>query len=106
MSKKILIVEDYADIAAIEWDYLEISGYEVEISANGSDGMKQVLSGDLDLIILDIMMPGMDGFEVCKRIRDKIDISIMMLTARKSHIDKIKILGFDVASSPRRESYR
>lgn len=94
MSKKILIIEDDADIAAIERDYLEISGYEVEISANGSDGMKKALSGDFDLIILDIMLPGMDGFEVCKSIRDKIDIPIMMLTARKSDIDKIKGLGF------------
>ena len=94
MSKKILIIEDDSDIAAIEKDYLEISGYEVEISETGADGMSQALSGDFDLIILDVMLPGMDGFEVCKSIRDKIDIPIMMLTARKSDIDKIKGLGF------------
>ena len=94
MSKKILIVEDDSDIAAIEKDYLEISGYEVAISETGSDGMAKALSGDFDLIILDIMLPGMDGFEVCKHIRNKIDIPIMMLTARKSDIDKIKGLGF------------
>ncbi len=94
MSKKILIIEDDSDIAAIEKDYLEISGYEVIITATGSDGMAQALSGNFDLIILDIMLPGMDGFEVCKSIRDKIDIPIMMLTARKSDIDKIKGLGF------------
>ncbi len=93
MSKKILIIEDDSDIAAIEKDYLEISGYEVEISATGSDGMKKALSGNFDLIILDIMLPEIDGFEVCKNIRDKIDIPIMMLTARKSDIDKIKGLG-------------
>ena len=94
MSKKILIIEDDSDIAAIEKDYLEISGYEVEISATGSDGMAKALSGNFDLIILDIMLPEIDGFEVCKSIRDKIDIPIMMLTARKSDIDKIKGLGF------------
>ena len=94
MSKKILIIEDDSDIAAIEKDYLEISGYEVEISKNGADGMAQALSSNFDLIILDVMLPGMDGFEVCKSIRDKIDIPIMMLTARKSDIDKIKGLGF------------
>ena len=94
MSKKILIIEDDADIAAIERDYLEISGYDVEICANGSDGIEKSLSGNFDLIILDIMLPEMDGFEVCKNIRDKIDIPIMMLTARKSDIDKIKGLGF------------
>ncbi len=94
MSKKILIIEDDADIAAIERDYLEISGYEVEICATGSDGMEKSLSGNFDLIILDIMLPEMDGFEVCKNIRSKIDIPIMMLTARKSDIDKIRGLGF------------
>ena len=94
MSKKILIIEDDSDIAAIERDYLEISGYEVEICATGSDGMEKSLSGNFDLIILDIMLPEMDGFEVCKNIRGKIDIPIMMLTARKSDIDKIRGLGF------------
>ena len=94
MSKKILIIEDDSDIAAIERDYLEISGYEVEICATGSDGMEKSLSGNFDLIILDIMLPEMDGFEVCKNIRSKIDIPIMMLTARKSDIDKIRGLGF------------
>lgn len=94
MSKKILIIEDDSDIAAIEKDYLEVSGYEVEISDTGSDGMTKALTENYDLIILDIMLPGMDGFEVCKSIRNKIDIPIMMLTARKSDIDKIKGLGF------------
>ena len=94
MSKKILIIEDDSDIAAIEKDYLEIGGCEVEISENGVDGMTKALRGNFDLIILDVMLPGMDGFEVCKNIRDKIDIPIMMLTARKSDIDKIKGLGF------------
>ena len=89
-----MIIEDDADIAAIEKDYLEVSGYDVEISDNGSDGMRAALNGNFDLIILDIMLPGMNGFDVCKNIRGKIDIPIMMLTARKSNIDKIKGLGF------------
>lgn len=94
MSKKILIVEDDSDIAEIEKDYLETSGYEVSIAKTGSDGVREALSGNYDLIILDIMLPGIDGFEVCKIIRGEIDIPIMMLTARKSDIDKIKGLGF------------
>ena len=94
MSKKILIVEDDSDIAEIEKDYLETSGYEVSIAKTGSDGVREALSGNYDLIILDIMLPSIDGFEVCKIIRGEIDIPIMMLTARKSDIDKIKGLGF------------
>jgi len=94
MSKKILIVEDDSDIAEIEKDYLETSGYEVSIAKTGSDGVREALSGNYDLIILDIMLPGIDGFEICKIIRGEIDIPIMMLTARKSDIDKIKGLGF------------
>lgn len=94
MNKKILIVEDDDDIAAIERDYLEINGYEVVIARNGADGIREAITDNYNLIILDIMLPGIDGFEVCKAIRNKIDVPIIMLTARKSDLDKIKGLGF------------
>ncbi|MBR1397484.1 MAG: response regulator transcription factor [Selenomonadaceae bacterium] len=94
MNKKILIIEDDPDIASIEKDYLELHGYDVEITETGPDGMKEALTNKYNLIILDIMLPGMDGFEICRKIRNKLDIPIMMLTARKTDIDKIRGLGF------------
>ena len=94
MKQKILIVEDDGDIASIEKDYLEINGYDVFIAESGPDGIREALTGQYSLIILDIMLPGMDGFEVCKRIRDRLDIPIMMLTARTTDLDKIRGLGF------------
>ncbi len=94
MNPKILIIEDDPDISEIEKDYLELNDYEVVITETGPDGMKEALTGNYNLIILDIMLPGMDGFDVCRNIRDKLDIPIMMLTARKTDIDKIRGLGF------------
>ena len=94
MNQKILIIEDDPDISGIEKDYLELNNYEVVIAETGPDGMKEALTGNYNLIILDIMLPGMDGFDVCRNIRDKLDIPIMMLTARKTDIDKIRGLGF------------
>ena len=75
---KILILEDEEAIADLEKDYLELSDFEVEIEHNGEKGLKNALKNDFDLIILDIMLPGMDGFEVCKRIREKKDVPILM----------------------------
>ena len=94
MSTRILIIEDDPDISEIEKDYLELNDYEVVIAETGPDGMREALTGNYNLIILDIMLPGMDGFDVCRSIRDKLDIPIMMLTARKTDIDKIRGLGF------------
>ncbi len=93
MNGVILIVEDDADIAAIEKDYLEISGFEAVIASDGMKGMQEALTGKYDLIILDIMLPCMDGFEVCRNLRSRMDVPIMMLTARKTDIDKIRGLG-------------
>lgn len=93
-NQKILIIEDDSDISAIEKDYLELNGYEVKVEETGPLGMKEALTGDYNLIILDIMLPGMDGFEICKNIRNQLDIPIMMLTARKTDLDKIRGLGF------------
>ena len=90
---KILIIEDEEAIADLEKDYLELSGFEVEIQNNGDVGLQEALSKDFDLIILDLMLPGMDGFEVCKRIRDEKNVPIIMVSAKKDDIDKIRGLG-------------
>lgn len=90
---KILLIEDDAAIAAIERDYLEIEGFEVEIAADGRVGLERGLSGSFDLILLDLMLPGMDGFAVCRKLREKITIPILMVTARQEDIDKIRGLG-------------
>lgn len=91
--EKILIVEDDAAIAAIERDYLEINQFEVEIAADGVTGLNRGSSGEFDLILLDLMLPGMDGFAVCRKLREKVDIPILMVTARREDIDKIRGLG-------------
>lgn len=90
---KILIIEDDADIAAIERDYLEIENYEVEIVSDGMSGLACGLNGAFDLILLDLMLPGMDGFAICRKLREKINIPILMVTARQEDIDKIRGLG-------------
>ena len=90
---KILIIEDEEVIADLEKDYLELSGFEVEIRNNGKDGLEAALSADFSLVILDLMLPEMDGFEVCKRIREERNIPIIMVSAKKEDIDKIRGLG-------------
>ena len=91
--EKILIVEDDAAIAEIERDYLELDGFEVEIAADGAAGLDRGLRGEFDLILLDLMLPGLDGFTVCRKLREKLDIPILMVTARREDIDKIRGLG-------------
>ena len=71
MSKRILIVEDEESIADLEKDYLELSNFEVEVANDGDTGLQKGLGGDFDLIILDLMLPGVDGFEICRQIRDQ-----------------------------------
>ena len=91
--EKILIIEDDAAIAAIEKDYLEIDGFSVMIAKDGIEGLELGLSGNYDLILLDLMLPGMDGFSVCRKLREKLNIPILMVTARQEDIDKIRGLG-------------
>ena len=93
MSEHILIIEDDLDIANIERDYLMVAGYDVTIMTNGIDGIEAALNTPVDLIILDVMLPEMDGFEVCRQIRDKVRVPIVMVTARLDDIDKIRGLG-------------
>ena len=90
---KILIIEDEVAIADLEKDYLELSGFEVVIENAGDTGLERALSEKFDLIVLDLMLPGMDGFEVCKRIREEQNIPILMVSAKKDDIDKIRGLG-------------
>ena len=91
---KILIIEDDADISAIERDYLELSGYEVAICADGTDGLAAALNESYDLLLLDLMLPGTDGFTICRAVREKRDIPILMVTALDKDVDKIRGLGF------------
>lgn len=90
---RILIIEDEEAIADLEKDYLELSDFEVVIENTGDKGLKRAMSEDFDLLILDLMLPGMDGFEVCKSIREEKDIPIIMVSAKKDDIDKIRGLG-------------
>ena len=92
-SKKVLIIEDDVNIASLERDYLEANGYETETEHNGSDGLKTALNHDFSCIIVDIMLPGMDGFEICRRIRKEKDVPLIIATAKKEDIDKIRGLG-------------
>ena len=90
---KILIIEDEDSIADLEKDYLELSDFTVEIAGDGIEGEKKALEQDFDLIVLDLMLPGKDGFEVCKAIREKKNVPILMVSAKKDDIDKIRGLG-------------
>ena len=90
---RILIIEDEEAIADLEKDYLELSDFEVVIENTGDAGLKRAMSEEFDLLILDLMLPGMDGFEVCKNIREEKDIPIIMVSAKKDDIDKIRGLG-------------
>ena len=90
---KILIVEDEEAIADLEKDYLELSGFDVEIENDGTSGLERALSEEFDMYILDLMLPGTDGFEICKRIREKKNTPILMVSAKKDDIDKIRGLG-------------
>lgn len=90
---RILIVEDEISIAELEKDYLELSDYEVDIESDGETGESMALKGDYVLCILDVMLPGKDGFEICKAIRKEKNIPIIMVSAKRDDIDKIRGLG-------------
>jgi len=91
--ERILIIEDDPDIANIERDYLEFERFEVDIASDGKIGMDLALQGTHDLILLDLMLPGLDGFSICRQLREKLDIPILMVTARQEDISKIRGLG-------------
>lgn len=91
--KKVLIIEDEISIAELERDYFAINGFTADIETRGDRGIGRVTKEDYDLVILDLMLPGADGFEVCRRIRTVKEIPILIVTARKEDIDKIRGLG-------------
>ncbi len=91
--KKVLIIEDDQSIALLQRDYLEINDFEVEIESNGKSGLQKALSKEYDLIILDLMLPEMNGFEICKKIRESKDIPILIISAKTEDIDKIRGFG-------------
>ena len=91
---RVLIIEDEVEIADLEKDYLELSGFEVEIENDGTVGLKRALTEDFDMYILDLMLPGIDGFEICKQIREEKNTPILMVSAKKDDIDKIR--GLDI----------
>lgn len=90
---RILIVEDEETIADLERDYLELSGFEVEVANDGETGLEKALTDQFDLVILDLMLPGVDGFEICREVRQKKNTPIIMVSAKKDDIDKIRGLG-------------
>lgn len=90
---RILIIEDEESIADLEKDYLELSGFQVQIESRGDTGLQKALGEDFDLIVLDLMLPGMDGFEICKKIRENKNVPILIVSAKKDDIDKIRGLG-------------
>ncbi|KAF1298172.1 DNA-binding response regulator [Enterococcus sp. JM4C] len=103
MNKRVLIIEDDEDISMIERDFLEMEGYEVSIVREGTKGYQEAVNGDYQLILLDVMLPGMDGYEICRGIRDKVDIPIIMVTAKTEELDKLRGLGLgadDYISKP------
>ena len=90
---RILIIEDEEAIADLEKDYLELSGFEVEIASQGKEGLTRALEEDFNLVILDLMLPEIDGFEICRQIREKKNTPVIMVSAKKDDIDKIRGLG-------------
>ena len=90
---RILIIEDETSIAELERDYLELSDFEVELEEDGSRGLKRALEEEFDLMILDLMLPGMDGFEICRKFREAKNTPIIIISAKKEDIDKIRGLG-------------
>ena len=91
---KILIVEDEEAIADLEKDYLELSDFEADIAGDGVLGLNMALEGGYDLVLLDLMLPGLDGYSVCRQLRERFDIPILLVTARSEDLDKIRGLGY------------
>ncbi|WP_064201457.1 response regulator transcription factor [Brevibacillus brevis] len=91
--KHILIIEDDTVIAEVQKDYLEANGYSVDVATSGDRGLQKALQEEYDLLILDLMLPIVDGFEICKQVRKAKNIPILLVSAKKEDIDKIRGLG-------------
>lgn len=92
--KRILIIEDDLNIAELEQDYLKLNGYQVEHEKDGNSGLKSALTGIFDLIIVDLMLPGKDGYQITKEIREKLEVPVIIVSAKSEDIDKIRGLGY------------
>ncbi len=92
--KEILIIEDDPDIAEIERDYLTLGGYKVTVCSDGESGLREGLSGKYDIVLLDLMLPGKSGFDVCRELREASDVPVIMVSARREDIDKIRGFGY------------
>ena len=90
---RILIIEDDEAIAELQKDYLELSDFEVDVEVDGLKGLERALANNYDLYILDLMLPGLDGFDLCKQIREEKNVPILLVTAKKEELDKIRGLG-------------
>ncbi len=90
---RILIIEDDELIAELERDYLEAGDFQVEIELDGERGMEKALRGDYDALILDVMLPGKNGFDICREVRRNLNLPVIMVTAKKEDVDKIRGLG-------------
>lgn len=93
MERKVLIIEDDNAIAELERDYLEASDFSVDIASDGTSGLEAAMNGDYSLVMIDLMLPGMDGFEICRKLRSVKDIPILIVSARKDDVDKIRAFG-------------
>jgi DNA-binding response OmpR family regulator len=93
MSGRILLIEDDPSLSALVCDYLALSGFGFRVADDGTAGLELALALDYDLLILDLMLPGIDGFEICRRVREKSDLPVLILSARREDIDKIRGLG-------------
>jgi len=91
--KRILVIEDDTDIAELEKDYLNLNGYDVDVEYDGAQGLKRALSGEYDLVIVDLMLPGVTGFDIVKTVREAKEIPLLIVSAKSEDIDKIRGLG-------------
>ncbi|WP_127579792.1 response regulator transcription factor [Paenibacillus koleovorans] len=93
MKKRILIIEDEPVIAEVQKDYLEAAGFETALARSGDSGLNRSLNESFDLILLDLMLPGVDGFEICRRVRQAKNVPILIVSAKKEEVDKIRGFG-------------
>lgn len=92
--RRVLVIEDDRNIAEMQRDYLQLNGFQVDIAADGTTGLRQGLGGDYSVILVDLMLPGLDGFEVIRQLRQQLEIPVLIVSARSEDIDKIRGLGF------------
>ncbi|MCC3376991.1 response regulator transcription factor [Cohnella sp. REN36] len=92
-AKRILIIEDDPVISEVQKDFLEAGGFQVEVAANGDEGLRRAIGEPFDLLLLDLMLPGLDGYEICRQVREVKEIPILMVSAKKEEIDKIRGFG-------------